>query len=118
MYRGDTPEWALAVVDANGDPFSLTGWTVRMTAKRNPADSDAEAVFRLSTDPAEPGITVTNAAGGLATVQPLRTSTNTLTADTTVVWDVQVAKDGSPDLTFTVDSGTLLIRRDITRTAP
>lgn len=116
MRRGDTPPWDITVTEADGTPFNLSGWTIRMTAKRDPGDSDADAVFQLST--AAGTITITDAAGGLATAQPLRASTNTLTTDLTVFWDVQVAKDGSPDETYTVDNGTLLIQRDITRAAP
>lgn len=116
MRRGDTPLWDMVVTQADGSAFNLAGWTIRMTAKRSPDDADADAVFQLSTVAGT--ITITSAAGGLATAQPLRTATNTLTEDTGVFWDIQVAKDGAPDQTFTVDNGTLLIQRDITRTAP
>lgn len=116
MKRGDTPIWDLAVLDADGAPLDLTGWTIRMTAKRSIDDADADAVFQLST--VDNTIRVTNAAGGLAEMQPLRSSTSSLTTDLTVIWDVQIAKDGSPDQTFTVDSGELMINRDVTRTAP
>ena len=116
MRRGDTPLWDLAVVDADGDPLDLSGWTVRMTAKTSVDQPDADAVFQLST--VDGTIVVTDAAGGLATMQPARDDTSGLTADTACFWDVQIARDGAPDETFTVASGTLLIVRDITRTAP
>ena len=116
MRRGDTPVWELAVLDEDGAPLNLTGYTIRMTVKTSIDQSDADAVFQLST--VDGTITVTDAAGGLAEMQPEREDTNTLTADITCVWDVQIAKDGAPDETFTVADGTLLIRRDVTRTAP
>ena len=116
MRRGDTPIWDLAVLDDDGLPFNLTGWTIRMTAKRSIDDPDAQAVFQLSTS--DGTITITNAPGGLAEMQPLRTSTSTLTVDTNCVWDVQIARNGSPDETFTVENGVLSIARDVTRTAP
>lgn len=116
MRRGDTPVWELAVTDEDGAPLNLTGYTIRMTAKTSIDQPDADAVFQLST--VDGTITVTDAAGGLAEMQPTRGDTNTLTVDTNCVWDVQIARDGTPDETFTVADGTLIIRRDVTRTAP
>ena len=115
MRRGDTPVWEITVTEG-GASFNLTGYTIRMTAKRSIDDSDADAVFQLDTTTGT--IVITNAAGGLAEAQPERASTSSLTTDLTVYWDVQIAKDGSPDVTYTVDNGTLQIVRDITRTAP
>ena len=115
MRRGDTPVWEITVTE-NGAPFDLTGYTIRMTAKRNMNDSDADAVFQLSTDAGT--ITITNAAGGIAQARPLRSDTSDLTTDVTVFVDVQIAEDGSPDVTYTVFNDTLLVQRDVTRTAP
>lgn len=116
MRRGDTPVWDLFVPREDGSPFDLTGYTIRMTAKRSVDDSDADAIFQLSTVAGT--ITITDAANGLAEMQPERADTSSLTTDVNAYWDVQVAKDGSPDETFTVADGTLTIKRDITRTAP
>ena len=117
MTRGDTPIWDLAVVDTAGAPFSLTGYTTRMTAKYSLDDPDSAALFQLSTATGE--ITYTDAAGGLATIQPLRSSTSALTTDVTVWCDVQIAKDGLPDVTYTVvRPWALAIRRDVTEDAP
>lgn len=118
MFRGDTPIWQTTVTNkSDGTAFNLTGWTARMTAKRNKTDSDADAVFQLSTVAG----TVTfpdGAAAGVLQSQPEREDTSDLTTELTLFWDIQIAKDGSPDQTFTVDSGTLQVRFDITRTAP
>lgn len=111
MYRGDTPIWNLAVVDSTGAPFDLTGYTLYFTAKRQISDADP-GVFQLTTGA---GITVTNAAGGLATIQPRRADTNTLTEDASLFYDIQVSEIAGSLETFTVDRGTLLITRDITR---
>lgn len=73
-------------------------------------------MFQLSTVAGT--ITITDAAAGEGYAQPLPESTNTLTADVTVYWDLQVARDGSPDETYTVDFGSLAIQRTVTRTAP
>jgi hypothetical protein len=116
LRRGDTPIWRIVVTDYDGSPFNLAGYTIRMTAKRDVNDSDADAVFQLSTT--DGTITITDAAGGIAQAQPERSSTDTLTNDIAVYWDVQLAEDGAPNVTYTVDNGTLQIVRDITRTAP
>lgn len=117
LRRGDTPLWDLAVLDTDGAPLNLTGYTIRMTAKSDLDDADVDAVFRLSTTTGE--IVITNAAAGLATIRPLRSSTSSLTTDSVVYCDVQIADDGSPDVTYTVvPTWAMRIVRDVTRTAP
>jgi hypothetical protein len=118
MRRGDTPIWDLAVVQSDGSPFNLTGCTVYFTAKLVITDADP-GVFQLSS--ATAGVTITNAAGGLATIQPARGDTNTLTENTRLYVDVQVSRPGPPAETFTVwpteddYPGELIIVRDVTR---
>jgi hypothetical protein len=117
MTRGDTPIWDLVVTDTAGAPFNLAGYTTRMTAKYSLDDADADAVFQLSSTAGE--IVYTDAAGGLATIQPLRSSTSALTTDVTVWCDVQIAEDASPDVSYTVvKPWAMTIKRDVTRTAP
>lgn len=117
MTRGDTPLWTLTATQQDGvTPFDLAGYTIRMTAKRTYADTDADAVFQLSTDTGE--IIITDAAAGTATIRPLRSSTSGLTADAVLVWDVQIALDGAPDVTYTIATGTLRVAQDVTITAP
>lgn len=109
MRRGDTPIWDLAVTE-NGSPFPLSGATLYFTAKVSLDDADP-GLFQLTNGS---GISITDAAGGLATIQPRRGDTNTLTADWNGFWDVQVSIAGSSE-THTVLSGTLIIARDVTR---
>jgi hypothetical protein len=117
MKRGDTPLWNIQAYEVDGTtPFDLTGYTLRMTFKRSLADDDADAVFELST--VEGTITITDAANGQATAQPERGDTSGLTVDTTLQWDLQAARDATTDVTYTLVSGTLLVSRDVTRTAP
>lgn len=117
MRRGDTPIWELAVTDADGSPFDLTGCTLYFTAKLLITDADP-GLFQLTTGD---GITVTDAAGGIATVQPARADTSGLTQDTKLFVDVQVSRPGAPDETFTVwppeddYPGELWVVRDVTR---
>jgi hypothetical protein len=115
MTRGDTPVWEMTVYDDTGAPFDLTGYTAYFTAKRTFTEADP-GVFQLST--VNGAITYPNAAGGVMRIQPRRVDTDTLTEDTSVIWDVQISLN--PDTTFTVDSWErlgkpLLIRRDVTR---
>ena len=118
MRRGDTAGWDLAVVDTTGAPFDLTGYTLWFTAKRAITDADADAVFQLTNGA---GITVTNAAGGLAAISPRRADTSSLTEDVRLYVDVQLSSVGAPDATYTVwpsdDDwpGELIISRDVTR---
>jgi hypothetical protein len=111
MRRGDTPAWDLAVVQDDGSPLDLSGWTIYFTAKRTITDPDP-GVFQLTNGS---GVTITDAAGGLATIQPRRADTSTILDEPRLIWDVQLSKAGAPDQTFTVISGELLIRRDVTR---
>lgn len=113
MRRGDTPIWDVAVtetVDGVTSPFDLTGATLYFTAKQSLGEADP-GLFQLTNGA---GITVTDAAGGLATIQPARDDTSGLTADWRGFWDVQVSRDGT-EQTHTVLNGTLLIVRDVTR---
>lgn len=114
MYRGDTPTWELAVTNAAGAPYNLTGCTIRMMAKRAITDADSAAVLDLSTAGGE--ITITDAAGGRAEIVPPAADTAGLIADVNALYDVQITTGTSR--VHTVASGRLLIRRDVTRTSP
>lgn len=117
MKRGDTPIWDVAVTTPDGAPFDLTGYTPWFTAKRAIEDADP-GVFQLTTGA---GITVTDAAGGLLSIQPRRADTSGLSQDVKLIVDVQLSQDAAPDQTFTVwpsdDDwpGELLVIRDVTR---
>lgn len=117
MRRGDTPIWDVAVVNADGSPFDLTGYTAYFTAKRAITDPDP-GVFQLTLGA---GITFTNAAGGLLAIQPRRADTSGLTEDARLFIDVQISQIAAPSQTFTIwpsaDDwpGELIITRDVTR---
>lgn len=113
MRRGDTPEWDIEVFEADGvTPFDLSGCTIWLTVKRLITDADP-GVFQLSTTAGT--ITITDAANGQCTAQPLASQTSGLTADIQGLFDVQVRTAGSPGNTYTVLNGQILIKRDITR---
>jgi hypothetical protein len=93
-------------------PLDLAGKVLWFTAKRRLTDIDAVAVFQKSSTGG--GITVTNAPGGLASIDVLHEDTIGLSsrADTTLHWDVQVV--AGVDVK-TLDEGTWLIRVDVTQ---
>lgn len=113
MTRGDTFAFNLAVTSA-GAPFNLTGCSIRVTAKWDYANLDAAAVFTRTIGS---GVTVTNAAGGLATVVIAPSNTSTLPANpVNLYYDIQVT-DGSSNV-YTVNSGILTVSPDVSITTP
>jgi phage terminase large subunit-like protein len=113
MTRGDEFIFNIAVV-LDGVAVNITGKTLRMTAKWSADDADADAVFSL-TSTGSAGITVTNAAGGLATVTVAPAKTSSLPArQVSLVYDIQLHTDATDPKT--IASGTLLVRPDVTRT--
>ena len=109
ISRGDTPSFNIAVTQA-GAVFSLVGCSMWFTAKWAYKDLDAAAVFQKTIGA---GITLTNAALGLATATLAATDTSGLAAvKVLLVWDIQVRTAGG--LTFTVASGNLIVTPDVT----
>lgn len=109
-HLGDTVLFDLAIT-RDGLPVDLTGATLWFTAKRSPADVDADAVFQKSTGS---GISVSDAAGGLARVTVAPTDTSTLSnTDQTLECDVQL-KEADGTVT-TVARGQLILIPQITR---
>jgi hypothetical protein len=110
MTRGDTLIFDVAVVDINGAPVSLTGKMLIFTVKARLSDADNAAIAQKKS-PAS-GITITNAAGGLATVTLAPSDTRNLTDQwQSLVWDLQLV-DGSN--VYTVANGALQVTPDVT----
>lgn len=112
MYRGDT-ETLLVRAASNGDPFDLAGAELRFTAKRKAEDDDTDAVIVKASG--GEGIDVTDEQAGEAVITIDPEDTFFLAHDTTLVWDVQLTRDGR---IRTVAAGELKVTRDISRTAP
>lgn len=112
--RGDSIELAVGpVLKPDQTVQNLTGLTLRFTAKDRLDDDDGDAVITGSTNDGR--ITITDAPGGLALVVIPGAVTADFTADRVLVWDLQLA---GGDTVVTLDSGKLVIERDVTRTAP
>lgn len=107
--RGDSERYLLTLTE-DGAPLNLTGAEIWMTAKRDVGALDADAVFQKSVGA---GITITNAVGGLATVDLVPADTSDLPAATTwLVYDVQVKlADGR---ILTPLTGALAVEPDVT----
>ena len=111
MTRGDTRAFPLIAKRQDNSIIDLTGAVVWFTAKRSPTDSDADAIFQLSS--AGAGITIDDAEAGLmtATVDPADTSALSATVHT-LVYGVQVVE--ADDTVTTTQSGPLIVSPDVT----
>lgn len=114
MVRASTESFNFQIRDkSTGDPTNLTGGTLVFTAKWNFTDSDAAAVFQLST-PAS-GITIISAVNGTANVTIPDTATAALPYDVVYLdYDMKFT-DGS-GFPWTVMRGTLKVSPNVTRT--
>lgn len=110
MWRGDT-EVFTAAITVSGAPVSITGCSLKFTAKQSLQDSDADAIFQLST-PTE--ITITDGPNGLCQINVASLDTSALTVPTLAYCDLQLV-DTMGDVSTTT-TGTLLIKVDVTRT--
>ena len=116
MIRGNDYSFNIQVIQ-NGNSVSLTGGTLRMTAKWNVTDTDANAVFSVYSP--SNGISFISAVAGTATV----TIASSLTNMASIPFH-RIDLPYSIDLTtaagqkFTVMYGTLTVLPDANRTYP
>ena len=114
MKRGDSARWEFTVTQADRVTVQdLTGARVRFTAKVRATDADVDAVVSKTL---ASGVTLTDAVGGVLEVHLLPADTDDLSVPTSLQWDLQVT-DADDDV-WTVDSGSLSITADISRSAP
>ncbi len=110
MDRGDTLDINFTFTKA-GVAYSLTGAAIKLTAKRNTNDADSAAVFQLAIGS---GITVMNAAGGLATARVSPSHTSGIVGESVKLYfDVQIID--SLSAVYTAAKGTLVVLADSTR---
>lgn len=104
---GDHFNLNLAFTDANGDPVDISGYeSIKCTIKAHPGLADN------ATGVVQKTATITNGAGGLATVALADTDTDDLVGS--YFYDVQYV-DGSGTVK-TAMTGVITFTRDITRT--
>lgn len=107
VRRGDTiPLQVGPILKADGTVQDISGYTITFTAKNRLDDLDAAAIITQA------GV-VTNGPAGLALVTIPPAATSSFTTDRVLHWDVQI-RDGA-GATKTVDSGKLIVERDVTR---
>jgi hypothetical protein len=117
MFRGDSRSIAVAALQPDGvTAQNISGWALWFTGKLNILDPDGSAVFQRTI---ASGITVTNAALGLATVALAPASTDSLMAAGTqtsvdLFCDLQ-GKDGAGNVA-TLATGKITVLAEITRT--
>jgi len=111
MWRGDTEVFDAAVT-VSGIAIDITGCSLRFTAKRNLNDTDAEAVFQVTT--ASGGIVITNGPAGLAEITVSSADTAPVTQAIKCYCDLQLV-DTFNNVSTTA-TGTLLIKLDVTET--
>lgn len=109
VVRGDTVPMTV-VVTVDDVAFDLTNCTLFFTAKEDPSQSDDDALIRKHTGA---GITHTNAAAGQARIVLAAADTASLPIDTELFCDVQVKTP--TDEIYTVATGTITFRSDVTR---
>lgn len=105
VKRGKTLPFS-ATCTSNGQPFDLTGATLKFLAKRSVGDADDAAVITKTSDVGG-GIVVPTPTNGVAQVQILAADTAALTnAETVLYWELQVVSATNP---FTVAGGPLTV---------
>lgn len=112
FFRGDTFSLTLNV-KLKGQPVDLTGASLAFTAKRWCdlwETDDSKAVIKKTTAP-DDGITITNAAKGIAVLRVPPSETTEL--DGVVYFDIQLTTANAD--VFTVERGKITIISDITK---
>lgn len=107
--RGDTAFLDFAVV-LNAAPQNITGWTLWFTAKRRVGDADPGVLQKSTTGG---GITITNAATGLGTVNLVPADTAALPEQPTTLYADLQGKDGGGNI-WTLAKGLIAVRPDAT----
>ena len=110
MFRGDTKLITLTITK-NGAALNITGFHVWFTGKLAISDTDVQAIFQRST--INGGVTLTNAASGIATVVIRPIDTDSLATETILFCDAQM-RDSSGNIT-TLATGKITVLPEITR---
>lgn len=104
-YRGDTPTFRFNVVDADGAPLELSGYEATFTVV--PRLGEEAVIVKTDAD-----MDVVDNPGGILDVPLDEVDTDLGPGDYS--WDMEVR---FPDagLVFTVDSGLLMVKADISQ---
>ena len=112
MFRGDHETVNLRFTK-DGVKQNITGWSIYFTAKRKLTDTDPQAIFQKNTTSGS-GVTITDAANGLAEVAVVPVDTSGLEdTEVSLICDVQ-AKDASSQVA-TTGYVNLVVQPDVSR---
>jgi hypothetical protein len=114
ITRGDTAEFEITISDGNGDPINVTLSKVWFTGKLRQGDSDVEALWTINSEDDPTKVFPTDATSGEMVLILDASVTAALPVHRPVYFDVQ-HKDAAGKV-HTVQSGTIKVRPDITRT--
>lgn len=103
--QGTDEPLTLTITDSNGDAQDITGWTIRLTLKNQPSDSDDDAVLQKDA-------VITDAEGGLAQFNLSANDTGDLQG--TYYYDIRYEDDGG-DIKV-IFSGKFIFHKRITNT--
>lgn len=109
IRRGDTRVLDLTATTPADLPYNLTGVDLSFTVKRGFDDDDADAVI---TKTVGSGISLTDAAGGMASITLDAADTSGLRPGAPLVYDIQAIDN---DEVVTLDSGELRVMPDVRR---
>jgi hypothetical protein len=111
IVRGNTLKFTIRITQ-NGNPVSLTGGTLKLTAKWHPKDSQAASVFTCTSSPPD-GIVFTNPSQGEAQITISATKTASLPPYRVPLnYDVEFVNSAGE--VYTVLLGKILVIPDIT----
>lgn len=107
IQQGDDETLSITVTNPDGTPYNLTGLPLRFVAKRSLLlrDDQGEIVKTIGS-----GITVTNAAGGLAEVAIAGSDTRAINAPAFLYWDLQIKQGGK---NYTLAKGRVPVLADV-----
>jgi len=108
LYRGDAVTIRCTTKSySTGQAVDITGYTALFTAKRQPYDNDADAIFQVTG-------TLSDPTNGICTFAITKTFTTQFVGD--YYYDVELYKTSTSDAK-TVVAGKFTINWDVTRTS-
>jgi hypothetical protein len=117
MYRGDYIAFrGVAVLADDTDIYDLTGSKIYFTAKNVISDPDTAAVIAFDSD--SDNIVFPDPLTGeyFIIIYPVDTTNMTLYQGPRVlVYDVQIKTADTPARVYTMDTGTITVKEDVTR---
>jgi hypothetical protein len=109
ITRGDTEQFTITVIDADGDPQNLAGCTLFFTARRQ---TFAGAIVIAKKSPSDGIVIDSPSTLGTATLTISPTDTASVERKLLLAYDVQL-KDGADNI-YTIDTGEMILEPDVT----